>query len=394
MEARSRRTDSRRERDLFRWTRLLADEVGPRRPTGPAERRAAALVREELRGDGLDVRLEPFEGYSTFAAPFAIGGALAIAPALLPRRRRLARSLLAATGAAVVLTEGSLTRTPVSDALSRRPSQNLVATIEPSGRTERTVCLVSHLDTSRSGLLFHPALLPHLQPLLGAFGAAIALQGAEPVLGASRVGRRLLGLARAGIALGLGLLAERELRGSDVPGANDNASGVAVVAELALELIESPLERTRIVALMCGCEESGMLGAEAFLRGHDTDGWLFLNFDGVGAPGRLHFLTREGVFGKLDADPGLLRVAAELSRRRPELGLSPNPGTIGLTYDVTRVLARGGRALTLVSADERGVIPNYHAPSDTTDNLDPEMLERGLAAGREMLAAIDCGEAD
>ena len=46
---------------------------------------------------------------------------------------------------------------------------------------------------------------------------------------------------------------------------------------------------------MTGCEEAGLLGARAFLDSRDTPDWLFLNFDGVGAPATLHYLTREGV---------------------------------------------------------------------------------------------------
>ena len=56
-------------------------------------------------------------------------------------------------------------------------------------------------------------------------------------------------------------------------------------------------------------------------------------------------------------------------------------------------MARGGRALTFVAGDG-GVIPNYHWPTDTADNVDPAALERALAVGRAIAAAIDAGEAD
>jgi hypothetical protein len=45
-------------------------------------------------------------------------------------------------------------------------------------------------------------------------------------------------------------------------------------------------------------------------------------------------------------------------------------------------------------AGDRGVIPNYHWPTDTPENLDPAALERAIEVGREMVAAIDRGEAD
>jgi hypothetical protein len=350
-------------------------------------------VRERLREGGLDAELQPFQGYSTFAAPFGVILGLAVAPALIPRRRRAARSALALASAAGLATEGGLIRTPLSDLLARSSSQNVVATVEPRGEVERTVCLVCHLDTSRSGLMFDPRFVRHLNRWLLIQSAALMVQATEPVLGRFGLGRAAIGAARAVLVGGLGLLAERELRGQDVPGASDNASGVAVVSELALELAGSPLEHTRVVALMTGCEESGLLGAQAFLRSRDTSGWLFLNVDSVGGPATLRYTLREGLAVTWDCDPALTGIAAAIARTEPELGLEPSEGPIGLTYDVTPVLARGGRGITLVAGDD-GVIPNYHWPSDTTENLDPGSLVRTLEVARRIVAAVDQGAAD
>jgi hypothetical protein len=372
--------------------RLLADEIGPRRPTSDAERRAAHLVRERLGAQGLGARLEPFRGYSTFAAPYGVIYALALAPLVVPRRHRLLRGLLAGGAAAGLISEGGLVRTPLSVGLSRRPSQNLVATIEPAGEAMRTMCLVCHLDTSRSGWLFHPAFVGHLNRWLLVQSAATLVQAGELLLARSPRGRAALAASRALLAAGGAMLLERELRGEDVPGANDNASGVAVVAELALALGAEPPESTRVVVLMCGCEESAVLGAQAFLRSRDTSGWLFVNVDSVGG-GTLRYARREGLARKWDADPSLVAIAERIAAERPELGLRPAKGPIGLTYDATPVMARGGRALTFVAGDD-GVIPNYHQPTDTTANLDLGTTVAAFEAVREMAAAVDRGEAD
>jgi Peptidase family M28 len=375
------------------WVSLLADEIGPRRPTSKAERAAAELMRERLEDAGIPARLESFQGFSTFAAPLAVILGLALAPALLPARRRRTRSLLALAAAAGLVSEGGLVRTPLSALLSRRPSQNVVAEIEPEEPPTRTVCLVCHLDTSRSGLMFHPRVVRFLHPALRAFSAVCLAQAAEPLLGGSRPGRRALAATRAALAFAAAVLLERELRGQDVPGANDNASGAAVVARLGLEHVAKPLTHTRLVLLMTGCEESGLLGSQAFLRSRDTAGWQFVNFDNVGGRATLHYVQREGVGIRWDADPALIGVAERIRSERPELGLAPSEGPIGLTYDVSTVLARGGRGITFVAGDN-GVIPDYHWPTDTTENVDPDSLDRAIEVGREMLAAIDGGEAD
>ncbi len=371
----------------------LAEEIGPRRPGSRAEAMAAEVIADGLRAAGAATRIETFPAYASFGYPYGLIAALALAPAALPRRWPVARGAIAAAAAAALVSEGGLRHTPLSSALSRGESRNVVASVEPRGRAERTLCLVAHVDSSRSGLLFHPALAPHLQRWIAAQSLATIALATEPLLGRSAPGLALMGAARAVVAAGLALLAERELRGRDVPGANDNASGAAAVVELATEVAARPLESTRLAVLVTGSEEAGLLGARAFLDRHETSGWLFLNLDGVGAPATLRYLPSEGVLLKWDADPRLLALAARLRRERPELGLEPLDAPIGLTYDSTAVLARGGRAMTLVAGDG-GRIPNYHQPGDTVANLDGAALGRAIAVGRELIAMIDRGEAD
>jgi Peptidase family M28 len=374
------------------WIRLLSSEIGPRRPTGLAERLAAERMRAELGSAGLPVELEPFRGYSSFFHPYAVILGAAVLAGVLPRRHGRLRTLVAAAAAAGLVTEGGLVHTPLSSLLSRRPSQNVVGAIDPRGEARRTLCLVCHLDTSRSGLMFQPRVVRHLNRIISLQSAAVLAQAGEPLLSGLRPGRALLAIARIAIAAGLALLGERELRGVDVPGASDNASGAAVAAQLAAECAAERPGGTRVVLLMTGCEESGLLGAQAFLRSRDTSGWLFLNFDSIGGPATLRFLEREGVIAKWDADARLIALAARVAERRPELGLAPTDRPAGLTYDISPVLARGGRALTFSAQDD--TIPNLHLPSDTHENVDPDVIGRALAVGREMIAAIDRGEAD
>ena len=378
-------------REVERWIALLAGEIGPRRPTSQAESVAAVAMSTRLRERDVDARVEAYPGYSTFAWPYGVILAAALAPAAIPARFRSARAALALGAAVALALEGELRFTPVSRLLARREGRYVTAAVEPEEEPWRTLCLVSHLDTSRSGLLFHPALAPSLGRWITAQSLAVLAGAAEPVLSRLRPGRLLLAGARAIAAAGLTLLAERELRGEDVPGANDNASGVAVAARLTVECAEAPLRRTRLVFLATGGEEAGLLGAQEFLRRNDTDGWLFLNFDGVGAPATLRYLRQEGVFRRTPADPGLVGLAAAVAERRPDLGLEPQDVPAGLTYDTTPVLVRGGRALTLSAQDE--TIPNLHWPSDIPENLDRDTLRRALETARELVAAIDRGEA-
>ncbi len=366
----------------FELTRALADEIGPRRPTSAAEARAAEVVREALSDGGVDARIQPFTGYSSFAWPYGALAALCLGRVPLP-----------AISAGLLALEGGLVRTPLSDLIACRPSANVHGVIESHKPADRTICLLAHLDTSRSGLLFDPRLGPAVRRLLLAQSAATAALAAEPLLRRSAIGRTVVRSSRALCAVGLVLLAERELRGVDVPGANDNASGAGAVVELACAVAAKPLQTTRLAVVVCGCEEAGLLGARSFLDAHDTREWLFLNFDGVGCPATLRYLPREGIGRTWRADRGLIAVAEQVRAEQPELGLEPADAPLGLTYDATAALARGGRALTLVRGDG-GRIPNYHQPSDTVANLDPDALARAVEVGRAMIELIDRGEAD
>ncbi|MCD6016759.1 MAG: hypothetical protein K0R41_2236 [Geminicoccaceae bacterium] len=379
--------------DALAIVATLAGAIGARRPTSRAERVAAEVVRDALGSAGIQSTVEPFRAHPSFGYPFGAIAALASAPALLPRRRRTARGAVAGLGAALLAAEGGLRFTPLSDLLARREGRNVVATIDSRGNAARTLCLIAHMDSSRSGLLFNPALGAQLNRWISLQSVAALLLPSEPLLARTAPGRALVGAARMVTALGLALLVERELRGVDVPGANDNASGVGVVLQIAGEIAATPLESTRIVVLIAGCEEAGLLGTRAFLRSRDTDGWLFLNFDSVGSTATLRYTRVEGVLRRWPCDRRLLSLADDVSRERPELGLERVDRPTGLTYDATAVLARGGRALTFVAADD-GRIPNYHQPSDTLASLDHATLARATAAGREMVARIDRGEAD
>jgi len=200
--------------------------------------------------------------------------------------------------------------------------------------------------------------------------------------------------SRAILAIGLALLAEREVRGRDVPGANDNASGVAAATALARAFAADPLEHTRVVFLATGCEESGLAGMRAFLEAHKGE-WkdpIFLNFDGVAAPATLRYLPREGVSRTYLADPALVRVCQTISAEHPELGLRAAEKLVGLTYDATAAMARGGRAITLSAQDD--TIPNYHTARDVAENLDPQVLFSALEVGRLIAEAVERGEAD
>ena len=67
---------------------MLAGEIGARRPCSDAEKDAANRLTAWLHGRGVDARIEEFEGYPSFAAPYAALFTASLAGGLLQRSRR------------------------------------------------------------------------------------------------------------------------------------------------------------------------------------------------------------------------------------------------------------------------------------------------------------------
>ena len=126
-----------------------------RRPSAAA---AEVPSRRQLSAAGVAAAIEPFRRLCSFVRPvYGPLTALALVPGLLPRTPPDVRAAMAAAAAGLLAAEGGLVRTPLSAVLSRCPSANVVATIEPRAEARRTLCLIAHPDTSRSGLLFASA---------------------------------------------------------------------------------------------------------------------------------------------------------------------------------------------------------------------------------------------
>ena len=189
-----------------------------RRSASAGERGSAQWCAARLCEAGAqEVRVEPFRYQHTFghvqAAHFAAAATGRVAAALA-----LASFELDYSG------RSQLTR----KAFPAGEGANVVARLPARGDRRRTLVLVAHHDAAHTGLMWHPlfagggsrhghpsfALIPEL---------AMAAMAVGP--------RRLRPLARGALALAA-VLSLDVTCGSTVPGASDNATGVAAVLEL------------------------------------------------------------------------------------------------------------------------------------------------------------------
>ena len=156
------------------------------------------------------------------------------------------------------------------------------------------------------------------------------------------------------------------------PGADDNASGVAALLELARTLAaEPPRKRPVLLAVTTG-EEAGLLGSRHLLAGLDDRHLPFacLNLDTVGRLGSGKILV--------------LDTASAREWRHVFMGVGYTTGApIEIASqpldasDQGACLERGVPAVQLTS----GPNPDYHRPSDTADRLDAAGLTRVAGGG-------------
>ncbi|HSD80566.1 MAG TPA: M28 family peptidase, partial [Solirubrobacteraceae bacterium] len=255
-----------------------------------------------------------------------------------------------------------------------------------------TVVLVAHVDAAHTGLVWHPAVVrlgaerhlrrrsvdAFLAPVAGALLAGAAAAVAPPL--------------RAPAALVLAAAAALNLevaRGATVPGADDNATGVAVLLDLVRGLAAEPLAGVDVVAVCPGGEEAGMGGFHAALGalagGLDPARTVVVGLDTLGA-GTPIVAAAEGALRTHRYREADLALAAAGAARAGEP--APQRWRIGGWTDPLLALRSGLPAVSLLSMGP-GYFPHYHHPTDLPEHVDWDCVARcgRIAAGTVLAAA-------
>ncbi len=350
----------------------------------PGERAAAEWIAGRLREEGADARIEVERANGTYWVPLGLltsAGVLAAAAAGRGggRARRLAAAAVAGAAAAGVVEDASAGPHVLRRVLPHRDTFNVVA---EAGDPEASATLVflAHHDAAHGGLVFNQDAVialadrfpdwyarqntsPQIIRLVAAGPALVALgalTGSKPV---RRLGAALALLSTAALA---DIGAHRV-----VPGANDNATAVAVLVELARLLSERPVTGVRVLLVSTGSEESFLEGMRGFLRRHTAslprERTRFVCIETVGSP---HLFVVEG--------EGMVRMArypremCDLltdAAARAEVPLAPGL-ELGLATDALVALRAGYRVATLASMTDYRLPANYHSQADVAENVD------------------------
>jgi len=366
----------------------LADDIAAlaamtRDSAGAGERASAQWIAERLSAIGVeDVAIEPYRAPRTYAWAQLVHAVAGVTAAV-----RGHRALALATLASYELeVSGRLPWT--RRFLPQGTGDNVVALLPAIGPRRRTLVLVAHHDAAHTGLMWDPRIVKagagrrNRRQVTDPAAAPLALAAGAIATG-TKAGRVLGGALFAAAA---GLLVD-VARAPTVPGANDNASGVAAVLELCARLVADPLDGVEVLVALTGAEESGMGGMAAFLRDHPLDPatTFVVGLDTVGS-GRPVVATGEATLlphAYREADVAFVIQAARAAGLEP-----PARWRLGAWTDPVLATYRGLPAVSLLSVDDEGHHSNYHVPEDTPDRVDHACVQRCVAIAEAVARAL------
>jgi hypothetical protein len=345
---------------------------------------------------GLDPAVEPFTSARSIYQPHLLAASFMLFSfAIYPVWGRV--SAAAAAVIALVALGSDLLELSFRDNLLRRlvakaPSQNVVATIPPTGDHRQDILLIGHVDSHRTPIIFStPRWVSVYQSFTTLAFLLFLGQVVLYILGSVTAWGWIWPLSLASVA-GAVLLVALCLHADSTPfshGANDNASGAGLVLALAGHTLTDRLQHSRLWLVCTGCEEVQHYGAIDFFRRHRSEmrSPVAIVFEMMGCAGPA-WLTREGIVVPFKADPQLVRRASALSSANPRWQAHPTQIRGGNT-EMADALRAGVPAITLTGTTPTHQAPYWHQTADTYDKMDPDTLARAYEFAWALIGDLD-----
>lgn len=280
-------------------------------------------------------------------------------------------------------------------------TQNVVARI-PAASPRRTVVVTAHYDTPRESLLGPLNASGRLRWVQA--GICLSMLLVIATCGYAALGAGVQG--GVNIALWVRWVATAFLLGSAwafytsvrfgefTSGANNNASGVSVLIELASRFSRYPARSSELMFVATGAKETGLHGMRQLVQGMNwmKEATFFVNVTGVGC-GSLAYTRGEGLLYVFPSDRDLLGAAA---REGVELGIDPIVYT-GAPTDAMIPMTRGFGAMSVMGVGPGMAPAHAYTDDDCIGALDEDTLQRAAdflertirALGMEAVAVED-----
>jgi hypothetical protein len=370
----------------------ICEAVGPRIAGSPQEAQAAQLIAQRLEAVADEVTIEEVPIHIGVLAGLTN---LLVAGVLLAAVLYWFVPLLAVVLLPLVLLIIYLSRPRGKDVIDflfpKGVTQNVVATLHPTGPVKRRVIFSGHHDSAYRMPLLNPPWKRYAYTLQNLATAAViwltvvalAKTVAQflgwPFLWVG-IGRwapgdwlMLPGLVGVGLAI---FFRQMTVTKTPVLGAGDNLSAVAVAVRVLEVLAAARPQHTEVWAVSFGAEEIGAKGSRAFIDRHASDlqGAYVINLETLGG-GELGIIEREVSVLTSHAPEAI----ALLQRAGQRVGVQLPTRVIKMgDTDATPFSRRGFWAATLYGMDETGLFVFWHTEADNVENISPDNLQRAL----------------
>jgi hypothetical protein len=382
-------------RNAFEHVDKLAYEIGPRLAGTRGDRMAAEYIQKKFESYGLKPQVQIFKFVSRQArskVTACLFAAAFIASLFLPPEFALLTWFVA------VIVWRSLGKI-----MPKHESQNIIA-VQKVEEVQKRVAVTAHYDSAHCMVShrLHIFLRFAFLPAISVISIFLILHVLELVPAWSVV-RAILALFFLPICAGMFISASSR-RVS--PGADDNASGVAIMLEVARVLAESPIPSVETRFIAFGAEEQGLVGARKLVKERllppDT---LVLNLDTIGAGPQAYIIEGNGILSRIKTSARLNQVLSDSVQRA---GLKPKLFWAVLAGHDHIPLVRAKIQATTLSFDTPGVdklgqriaklfgLPNartrgyrhIHTSNDIPDHLELVNIERAGAIALDFVKMI------
>ena len=370
-----------------------------------AERRAAGWLADRLRAGGRRAELEPIHVHPQAPLVHAVHCLLGVAGSLVAVAVPVLGFALVLFAATSMYLDLNARFYLLRRLFFRRASQNVVSKgLQPTAPAR--LLLVAHVDVARTGASYSQRRMGWLSRIAAGLPFPLSptrlvfwsLAFLVPVLAARAAGIDSDGLSLLQLPPTLVLLVaifalvDIQLS-SPVPGANDNASGVATALSLAEELDSDPPSNLDVWVVITGGEESLAEGMRAFVRSRrksfDPRSTYVVNFDAVGS-GRVRFELGEGPAVTYELRSRLTELCEAIAAADEDGRFAAAPIRRGFATDALVPRLAGWAATTITCLEPGAVVPaNYHLASDVLENLDPAALDRAHDFALELVRRLD-----
>ena len=379
--------------------RHLSKNIGPRPPGSQAERSASHYFAKELKALGFAPEAQRFKTPSTTAwSEFFVHLITIVGVLTFPVFTHLS-FILVLLGFFLFLLE-QYGRSPFSWLQRHHPSENIICKINPLRDRHRVVVIAAHIDSPRSAFYYRPGIVNffRISFLLDFFCHAGLFMLFTFAYGGYLLNMDqdilnflwLIGLALTLIPfLSMIALFCKATLGKATPGGNDNASGVAVLLELARLFSHRLPIHTEVWLVSTGASDAGCLGIRRLMRENRSQlrGAYFIILDQVGRGFPVCY-RREGRLIPFRPNRILLSAAKDVSKNQTpyHAGFIRNNLYISEGF---QLLSRGKKALTVSSRDKSRYPLYWRWEKDGYQNVDPRSLRLTFDFIRALIDNLD-----